>query len=262
MKISIIMLSLIWWLTFNLHAQESVKLDLTTSLDKTLNPGESHNYSLKLKGDQFIMLTFNQNGVDIIITAYGPDDEGLGVFDSPNGRSGDEIVTLVSGKQGTYKFEVKPFDENEPSGNYHLIVNRIESAATTNEGKVDQLFVAWDRDDVPGASIAVVKDGRIIYSKGYGSANLEYNISNQPNTVFHIASVSKQFTAFAIAMLADKDKLSLDDDIRKFLPEIPDFGYVITIRDLVHHISGMRDQWNLLALAMAKAVNCLENDAI
>jgi len=262
MRTSIIILSIISLLTFNIHAQKSVKLDLNTSLEKTLNPGESHNYTLKLKGNQFVMLTFNQDGVDIIITAYGPDDESLGVFDSPNGRSGQEIVTLVSEKQGTYKFEVKPFDENEPSGNYHLIVNRIESAATTNEGKVDQLFVAWDRDDVPGASIAVVKDGRIIYSKGYGSANLEYNISNQPNTVFHIASDSKQFTAFAIAMLADKDKLSLDDDIRKFLPEIPDFGYVITIRDLVHHISGMRDQWNLLALAGWRLDDVITKDHI
>jgi len=262
MRTSIIILGLAWLLAFNLHAQESVKLSLNTSLEKTLNPGEIHNYNLKLKANQFVMLTFNQDGVDIIIYVYGPDDESLGEFDSPNGRSGDEIVTLVSRKQGTYKFEVKSFDENEPSGNYHINVNRIEPAATTNEGKVDQLFVAWDRDDVPGASVAVVKDGKIIYSKGYGSANLEYNISIQPNTVFHIASVSKQFTAFAITMLADQGKLSLDDDIRKFIPEIPDFGYLITIRHLVHHISGMRDQWNLLALAGWRLDDVITKDHI
>jgi CubicO group peptidase (beta-lactamase class C family) len=88
-----------------------------------------------------------------------------------------------------------------------------------------------------------------VFSKGYGYANLEDEVRNTPATIFHIASVSKQFTAFAIAMLADQGKLSLNDDIRKYLPELHDFGTVITIDHLAHHTSGLRDQWNLLIMA-------------
>jgi CubicO group peptidase (beta-lactamase class C family) len=117
------------------------------------------------------------------------------------------------------------------------------------EAKVDQIFEPWAKPDSPGAALAVVKGNKVVYAKGYGSANLEYGISITPSTVFHVASVSKQFTAFAIALLSDQGKLSLDDDIRLYLPEIPDFGRIITIRHLVHHISGLRDQWELLAMA-------------
>jgi len=115
--------------------------------------------------------------------------------------------------------------------------------------QVDKLFSQWDKLDSPGASLAVIKKGEVIYKKGYGSANLEYDVPITPSTVFHVASVSKQFTAFAVAMLAQQGKLSLDDDIRRHLPEVPDFGKTITIWHLIHHISGMRDQWELLAVA-------------
>ena len=119
---------------------------------------------------------------------------------------------------------------------------------TTNV-KVDELFAAWNSNKTPGAAIAVVKDGSIIYKKGYGSANLEYNIPVTPSTIFHIASVSKQFTAFSILLLEKEGKLSLEDDVRKYIPEVPDFGKVITLKHLASHTSGLRDQWNLLALA-------------
>ena len=115
--------------------------------------------------------------------------------------------------------------------------------------KVDQLFATWDKPESPGAAIAVIKDGIVVYKRGYGSANLEYNVPITPQTVFHVASVSKQFTAFSIALLASQGKLSLDDDIRKHLPEVPDFGKKITVRHLIHHTSGLRDQWTLLGMA-------------
>jgi len=115
--------------------------------------------------------------------------------------------------------------------------------------QVDALFEPWNSPETPGASVAVVKDGKIIFKKGYGMANLEYGIPNTPSTVFHIASVSKQFTVFAILLLEKEGKLSLDDDIRKYIPEVPDFGSTITLRHLASHTSGMRDQWNLLVMA-------------
>lgn len=88
-----------------------------------------------------------------------------------------------------------------------------------------------------------------MFARGYGLANLEYGVPNTPATVFHMASVSKQFTAFAIALLESRGQLSLDDDVRRHLPELPDFGVPVTLRQLVHHTSGLRDQWTLWAMA-------------
>lgn len=101
----------------------------------------------------------------------------------------------------------------------------------------------------PGASVSVIHKGEIVYSSAFGEAQVEYHIPITTDTVFHAASVSKQFTAFAIALLAERNLLSLDDDVRKYLPEIPDFGEVISIRQLANHTSGLRDQWSLMTLA-------------
>ena len=115
--------------------------------------------------------------------------------------------------------------------------------------KVDQLFTEWNNSDSPGAALAVTKDGKIVYKQGYGTANLEYDIPITPTTIFDIASVSKQFAAFAITTLAHEGKFSLDDDIRVHLPDVPDFGNTITIRHLLHHTSGLRDWVQSLVIA-------------
>ena len=121
------------------------------------------------------------------------------------------------------------------------------SAAAT--ARIDALFASWDKTDSPGAAVAVLMEGRAVHSRGYGMANLEYRVPITPATPFHVASVSKQFTAFAIHLLAQEGKLSLDDEVRRYLPELQVGGAPITIRHLIHHTSGLRDQWSLLMLA-------------
>ena len=101
----------------------------------------------------------------------------------------------------------------------------------------------------PGAALAVTRDGETIYTQGYGTANLEYDIPITSTTIFDIASVSKQFAAFAIATLSHEGKLSLDDDIRAHLSDLPDFGNTITVRHLLHHTSGLRDWVQSLVIA-------------
>ena len=115
--------------------------------------------------------------------------------------------------------------------------------------RVDTLFQKMDTTVSPGCALAVMKDGRILYKRGYGMADLEHNVPITPSTVFHVASMSKQFTAASILMLAQDGKLSLDDPVRKYIPELPDFGTLVTIRQLIHHTSGLRDQWDLLGLS-------------
>ncbi len=114
----------------------------------------------------------------------------------------------------------------------------------------DAIFAAVDSRRSPGCAIAVMRDGRIIYSRGYGMADLATGIPNTPATVFHVGSVAKQFTASAVLLLAQDGLVGLDDDVRRYVPEVPDFGLApITIRHLLHHTSGLRDQWELLVLA-------------
>jgi len=114
---------------------------------------------------------------------------------------------------------------------------------------VDTLFAKFDSTTSPGCSAAAAKDGKLVYSRGYGMANLDHGVANTPQTPFHVASVSKQFTAASIVLLAQEGKLSLDDDVRKYLPEVPDLGTTITLRQMIHHTSGLRDQWDLLEMA-------------
>jgi len=115
--------------------------------------------------------------------------------------------------------------------------------------RVDTLFVDWERTASPGCALAIVQDGKIIYKQGYGMANLDHDIPIKPNTVFRIGSISKQFTASSILILNERGKLSLDDNIRKYLPEMPEYKWPITIRHLIHHTSGIRDYESLQYLS-------------
>jgi CubicO group peptidase (beta-lactamase class C family) len=115
--------------------------------------------------------------------------------------------------------------------------------------QVDRLFASWDKADSPGCALGVIKGGQFIYKRGYGMANLEYNLPLTPESIFRIGSTSKQFTAMCLLLLEEEGKLSLDDDIRRYLPEIPEYESPITIRHLLHHTSGIRDYLTLLSLA-------------
>ena len=128
-------------------------------------------------------------------------------------------------------------------------VAMAEAGSPEESASVDQLFANWDKPTSPGCAVAVMRDGKIIHARGYGMADLDHNVKITPTTVFHVASMSKQFTVAAVLMLAQEGKLSLDDPVNKYVPELPDFGVPITLRQLVHHTSGLRDQWELLGLA-------------
>ncbi|HEY1424622.1 MAG TPA: serine hydrolase domain-containing protein [Candidatus Acidoferrum sp.] len=114
---------------------------------------------------------------------------------------------------------------------------------------VDELFADLSKPGSPGCALAVARDGKIVYENGYGLANIEENVAITPQTVFDIGSTSKQFTAASILVLEEQGKLSVQDDIRKYIPEIPDYGHKITILNLLNHTSGLRDYLTLFELA-------------
>jgi CubicO group peptidase (beta-lactamase class C family)/ketosteroid isomerase-like protein len=115
--------------------------------------------------------------------------------------------------------------------------------------RIDAVFADFNGDGSPGCALAVVRHGDVVLRRGYGLADIASRARITPQTSFYAASVSKQFTAFAVALLADQGRLSLDDDVRRWIPEVPDFGRTITIRHLIHHTSGLRDYLALLNLA-------------
>jgi CubicO group peptidase (beta-lactamase class C family) len=115
--------------------------------------------------------------------------------------------------------------------------------------KVDKLFTKWDKKDSPGCALLVVKDGKPVHQRAYGMANVELGVPLSLSTVFLIASLSKHFAVFCIMLLAQGGRLSLDDDVRKHVPEVPNFGKTITIRHLIHHTSGLREYLPLVSYA-------------
>jgi CubicO group peptidase (beta-lactamase class C family) len=114
---------------------------------------------------------------------------------------------------------------------------------------VDKVFAAYAGTDSPGCALGVIRDGAFVYRKGYGAASLELGVPLSSASVFYMGSVSKQFTAASIVLAAEQGSLSLDDDIRKYIPELPNYGHTITLRQMLHHTSGLRDFLTLLDLA-------------
>lgn len=114
--------------------------------------------------------------------------------------------------------------------------------------KIDSIFSAYN-SHTPGVAVAIVQNGKVVFKKGYGMADLSHNIAITPQTVFNIASVSKQFTAFAVYLLEGERGLSFEDDVRKYIPELPDYGTVIKIKHLLGHTSGLRDHGALGSVA-------------
>lgn len=113
---------------------------------------------------------------------------------------------------------------------------------------VDRIFSRWDQSTSPGCALGIIKDGKLIYARGYGMANLEYNQPNSPKSVFRIASTSKQFTAACIVLLSEQGKLKLDHTLKQFFPAFPAYANKITIRHLLNHTSGIRDYLVLASL--------------
>jgi CubicO group peptidase (beta-lactamase class C family) len=123
-----------------------------------------------------------------------------------------------------------------------------QAAAPGIEAKVDAIFASWTAT-TPGCSVGVSSNGTIVLEKAYGMADLEHDIRNAPDTIFEAGSVSKQFTAAAVLLLAREGKLSLDDPVRKYIPELPDYGKPLLIRHMLNHTSGLRDWGEVEAIA-------------
>ncbi|HUU38465.1 MAG TPA: serine hydrolase domain-containing protein [Candidatus Desulfaltia sp.] len=133
---------------------------------------------------------------------------------------------------------------------FYSFYSRAETIIETDSLalKIDAVFKEWDAPHSPGGAIAIVKDSELIFIKGYGCADLEHSVGVTPSTKFYMASISKQFVGYCVAGLIHDGKLTLNDDLRKYIPETPSFQRTIKVGDLVYQKSGLRDLYGLLPL--------------
>jgi CubicO group peptidase (beta-lactamase class C family) len=226
-------------------AGQHIELRKGRTLRGTLAQGDTARYTVELGDDWFLYGEVNQISVDVIVRLLGPDGNQRGRFDGPAG--GGERFSSQSTEAGAHTIEVIPFEEE--TGDYEITLHRAESLATDPKKLTDQLMSRYDGDDSPGAAVQVWRDGRTLYSKAYGMANLAYGIPFATNTRTNIGSTSKQFTGFAIMLQASRGLLSLDDPIRKHIPELPEFTEPVTVRHIITHTSGLREFVNLILMS-------------
>ena len=138
---------------------------------------------------------------------------------------------------------------------FPVFVQPLFAQAEDHSQQVDQIFAEFVRPGSPGCSLGVIRDGQFVYRNAYGEASLELGVPLSPESVFYVGSISKQFTAASVVLAAEQGFLSLDDDVRKYIPELPDYGHTITLREMLNQTSGFRDLFSLIYLSGHDAAN-------
>ena len=200
----------------------------------------------------------NQLSVDVQVSLLDSSGVSLGQFDGP--AEGPEPFHFEIHKVGRYTLVVAPFEKE--TGDYSLELKTVEELGTTPEKRADQLFYPYSEEGVPGGVVGVIKNGELVFSRAYGLANLTHGIPYKVNTPGNIGSVSKQFTAMAILLLEQQGKLSLEDDVRKHIPELPDLGQVVTLKNMLNHTNGFREIYNLMPMTGWKGEDQLRREEI
>jgi CubicO group peptidase (beta-lactamase class C family) len=139
---------------------------------------------------------------------------------------------------------------------------QFAAATEVSSEKLDEIFAGFKKAGSPGCSVGVIRNGDFVYRKAYGSASLELEVPLSSQSVFYMGSVSKQFTAAAVVLAAEQGFLSLDDDVRKYVPELPDYRHAITLRHMLHHTSGFRDFLDLIYLSGRDALDFNSSEQI
>ena len=226
-------------------AQAQTPLAPGAARSGTLDRGGADAYALTLDAETFVAGVVRQRDADFVVTVTGPDGSEVGAFDQT--ARGAEPFQFVARAAGRYTVTVEPFED--AAGAYEVEVDRVEPVATTPAGRVGQMLADRDHAGAPGALVAVLDGGEVVYQTATGTANLTHGVPMTLGTKTNIGSTSKQFTAFALVLLDDRGALSLDDDVREYVPELPDFGETVTLRHLLTHTSGYREVYNSLLVA-------------
>lgn len=255
----------------NTSAQPAPALDFDQSVSRPIQHDEEHVYALDAEAGRHVDIELAQRGINLGVTVSAPDGTVLVAGDHQRHVDATEWLGFDATEGGTYRIRLTPqpgyaiqtgldgnafvwdgerrvpYKQTNDAGAYTLTARQADGGGKKLD-RIDRLFRPYATAGSAGVAVGIVKDGAMLFARGFGLANLEYGIPVSPHTPFHIASVSKQFAAYALAALHDAGKLSLEDDVHRYLPELKT-REPITIRQMLNHTSGLRDQWVVAALA-------------
>tara|TARA_B100000575_G_scaffold24614_1_gene16700 strand:- start:230 stop:2230 length:2001 start_codon:yes stop_codon:yes gene_type:complete len=230
-----------------LSAQKPQNIRTGQTISGFVTGGDTTVYTLELKAGQFAWGDLVQYDTDIEVLVK--DDEMNRITSSINPTSIDEFFQIETEKDGFIYIHI--FSVDSTSGEYDLTIGGVENIAEKPDLRVDQIMKEFDRN-APGAVVGVYKDGQLLFTKGYGLANLDYDIPYSPETRTNIGSTSKQFTCFGLMLLVDDGLIDLDSSIQTYLPNVKKFDKKVTVRNLMTHTSGYREFLNLILLTGRK----------
>lgn len=232
----------VFLITFStcISQDKPVRLIAGQTLQTQLSPHELDTFLVSMKAGEFASVRITEKHIRLHARVYDPAGKLIHWVDQ--NRMGDkEVVTIFSTIPGSYRVIVGWNFEPPLTGDYTITLQSVEKAGKDAVQKARQLFEGWYLPDAPGAALLVIKNGKPVLKICRGMADLETGIPVQSNSLFEMASCSKQFTGYAVAMLADQQRLGLQENIRKYFPEMPVYSNPITIAQLTNHTSGIRN---------------------
>ncbi|MBU6365563.1 MAG: beta-lactamase family protein [Gemmatimonadetes bacterium] len=228
-----------------LSAQPTITpLKAGATVSGRLAAGDTARFALALRDSAFVLGSVTQPDEPLVVRLLAG-GQARGRFEGPG--TGALRFSAFTGDTGAMLVEVTA--PSRRAAGFALTLLRQEPPARDPARRADQLLARYDAPGVPGGEVRVWRNGRVLYSKGFGMADLRHGIPYRTTTPTNLGSTSKQFTAFAVLLQAERGKLSLEDDIRKHIPELPYLGDTVRVRHLLTHQSGLREFLNLLAMS-------------
>ncbi len=235
-------ISILMLCSYMLSAQENIEeLQSNYTTEATIESGETKLFRIELKAKELVLMRLTEFSNDLEFSVYDPSSA---MIEQTNTSETADFCVFYTRQAGEFLVRLKNKDQYDAS---MKLETRIFSSFN-REILIDEFLHQFYSVNAPGACVAVLKDGMPIYSSCFGLANIEHQIKNTSETVFELASVSKQFTAYAIAQLSFQDKIELGASIRKYLPELPMCMDSIEVSDLVYHISGLKEGEGSMAM--------------
>ena len=225
-------------------AQDATPLRRGVAVRATLAAGDTARYALDLGDSTFVLGALQQGDAPLVVRLVTAGGEQRLRAQGPG--TGELRFAGLAVAAGRYVLQVLA-----PSGkatSFSMTLLRQEPVAKDPSRRADQMLARYDAPGMPGGEVRVWRNGRVLYTKGFGTADLRHGLPYRPDTPTNIGSTSKQFTAFAVLLLAERGQLSLDDDIRKHFPELPVRDDTVRVRHLLTHTSGLREFLNLLLM--------------
>jgi len=227
-------------------AQDTTPIEAGDVIARSLAVGDTARFTFENDARYFAYGEIDQISVDVHLRLVGED--GRAIATSNQTETGLEFFGGPVAAVGSWTLEISPV-EGDGAGEFELRVLMLEPFSDDPERLADQVMFAFDRPGEPGGAIRVWRDGETVFSKGYGYGDLSHDIPFDVDAPTNIGSTSKQFTAFAVLLEQERGNLSLDDDLRSYFPDFPEFTERVTIRNLLTHTSGLREFYNLYVMA-------------